>query len=53
MKIGEFEQSSQYPDDICFFFGSQGIYLRRHIVRAFEEAKTMLVPLLVIQGPPT
>jgi hypothetical protein len=46
MKIGEFEQSSAYPDDICFFFGSQGIYLHRHIVRAFEEAKQKLLPLL-------
>lgn len=46
LKIGDFEQSSQYQDDICFFFGSQGIYLNRHIVRAFEEAKSKLLPLL-------
>jgi hypothetical protein len=46
MKIGDFEQSSKYEDDICFFFGSHGIYLRRHIVRAFEEAKARLIPLL-------
>ncbi len=46
MKIGEFEQSSNYEDDICFFFGAQGIYMRRHILRAFEEAKGKLCPLL-------
>lgn len=46
LKIGEFEQSSKYDDDICFFFGSQGIYLNRHIIRAFEEAKSKLLPLL-------
>jgi hypothetical protein len=46
LKIGDFEQSSQYEDDVCFFFGSQGIYLNRHIVRAFEEAKGKLLPVL-------
>lgn len=42
----DFEQSSKYEDDICFFFGSHGIYLKRHIVRAFDEAKAQLIPLL-------
>ena len=46
LKIGDFEQSSEYPDDICFFFGSQGIYLQRHVVRAFNEAKAHLLPLV-------
>lgn len=46
MKIGNFEQASKYQDDICFFFGSHGIYMQRHIVRAFNEAKVKLVPLL-------
>lgn len=44
MKIGDFEQASKYDDDICFFFGSQEIYLKRHIIRAFEEAKDKLLP---------
>lgn len=56
LKIGDFEQSSQYQDDICFFFGSQGIYLKRHIVRAFEEAKGKLLPIISVnpsfQGTP-
>ncbi len=46
LKIGEFEQSSAYSDDICFFFGSQGIYLNRHVIRAFDEAKAYLLPLV-------
>ncbi|AXE29953.1 hypothetical protein DK842_08640 [Chromobacterium phragmitis] len=46
LKIGDFEQSSKYHDDICFFFGSQGIYLQRHVVRAFNEAKAHLLPLV-------
>ena len=46
LKIGDFEQASDYDDDVCFFFGSQKIYLKRHIMRAFEEAKRRLLPLL-------
>jgi len=45
-KIGDFEQTSNYSDDLCFFFGSQRIYLNRHIVRAFEEVKKNLLPIL-------
>ncbi len=39
LKIGDFEQKSLYQDDVCFFFGSKAIYLNRHIIRAFDEAK--------------
>jgi|SRR5438552_6368805 len=46
LKMPDFEQSNPYEDDTCFFFGSQRIFLRRHIVRAYEEAKGKLVPLL-------
>ncbi len=46
LKIGDFEQASAYNDDVCFFFGTHKIYLRRHIIRAFEEAKRKLLPLL-------
>jgi hypothetical protein len=46
LKMGEFEQSSPHQDDTCFFFGSQRILLRRHILRAFDEAKNKLAPLL-------
>lgn len=34
--------SCDYPDDVAFFFGQQRIYLKRHIIRAFEEVKQQL-----------
>ena len=46
LKYGNFEQTSDYDDDVCFFCGKQKIYLNRHIIRAFEEAKQKLLPLL-------
>ena len=46
LKIGDFEQASLYGDDVCFFFGSKGIYLKRHVIRAFEEARAKLEPLV-------
>jgi len=45
-KIGDVEIKSDYEDDICFFFGSQKLYLRRHIIRAYEDAKAKLLPLV-------
>ncbi|ATD60160.1 hypothetical protein CNX70_08115 [Janthinobacterium svalbardensis] len=48
LSIGDFVQASLYEDDICFFFGSHGIYLQRHVVRAFNEAKAKLQPLLAV-----
>jgi hypothetical protein len=46
MKVGGFAQYSNYKDDVCFFFGEQKVYLRRHIIKAFEEAKKNLLPLM-------
>jgi len=46
LKIGDVEIKSEYEDDICFFFGNQKLYLRRHIIRAYEEAKEKLLPLV-------
>ncbi len=34
--------SLDYEDDACFFSGEQKLYLKRHIVRAFEEARNFL-----------
>ncbi|HSF08397.1 MAG TPA: hypothetical protein VLA60_03225, partial [Nitrospirales bacterium] len=45
-KIGDVEIRSDFEDDVCFFFGSQKLYLRRHIRRAYEEAKGKLLPLV-------
>lgn len=33
---------SDYADDMCFFYGGQRLYFKRHIIRAFEEAKEAL-----------
>lgn len=37
---------SDYEDDVCFFFGVHKIYLRRHIIRAFQLARQNLLPFL-------
>ena len=46
MQIGNISISSDYDDDICFCFGEQKVYLNRHILRAFNEAKKKLLPLI-------
>jgi len=33
---------SEYDDDVCFFYGPHRLYLKRHIIRASEEAKAIL-----------
>ena len=42
MKIGELELNSEYEDDIAVFYGANRLYFKRHIIRAFEEAKDLL-----------
>ena len=39
-------QESYHADDTCFFYGSQKIYLNRHILPVIEQAKEKLLPLL-------
>ena len=39
-------QESYHSDDTCFFYGSQKIYLNRHILPTVEEARSKLLPLL-------
>lgn len=45
-QIDEHRQESLYDDDICFFFGMQHIYMKRHVIRAVDEAFAKLSPLL-------
>lgn len=45
ISYGEDSVGSDYEDDICFFFGKERIYLNRHIIRAFVEARAALLPL--------
>ena len=35
-----------YEDDVAYGFGNQRIYLKRHILRALDEAKQKLLPLM-------
>ena len=42
MKINDVEIGSDYEDDICFFYGNHKLYFKRHIIRAFNEAKEKL-----------
>jgi len=37
---------SEHEDDVAFFFGAQRLYLRRHLVRAYNEASASLRPHL-------
>jgi len=45
-QIGDCRQESSHADDVCFFFGMHRIYLKRHIIRAAEEARDKLSPLM-------
>jgi hypothetical protein len=44
MKTPQYTIESEYDDDVCFIFGAHRLYLRRHIVRNFQEAKAILMP---------
>ncbi len=46
IQVGDFIIESEYNDDIAFYYGKNRIYLKRHIIRAFNEACSSLEPLL-------
>ena len=46
MKIGDLELKADYPDDVAVFYGKNRLYLKRHIIRAFEQACATLLPLI-------
>ena len=51
IKTNDFESPKcDYEDDFMFICGPQRIYYHRHIVKAFEEAKTKLSPILAELG---
>ncbi len=39
LSAGGKKLTSDYQDDICFFFGDNKIYLKRHIVKCIREAE--------------
>ena len=45
-QLGNVSIESRYDDDVAFFFGPQRLYLRRHIIRAFDEARNNLMVVL-------
>jgi hypothetical protein len=45
-KIGNVELRSDYEDDIAYFYGKNRLYMNRHIIRAFKEARALLQPML-------
>jgi hypothetical protein len=49
-KIHDLELKSEYEDDTAVFFGTNRLYFKRHIVRAFNEAQSLLAPHLAHRG---
>ncbi len=39
-----FVLESDYDDDVCFFYGAHRLYIKRHIIRALQQARSVLVP---------
>jgi hypothetical protein len=50
LKMDDFEAKGEYADDIAVFYGRNRVYMRRHILRAFHQAKTQLQPFLSSHG---
>jgi len=46
MKIGDLELKNDYEDEIAVFYGKNRLYFKRHIVRAFNEARELIAPLI-------
>lgn len=44
--IGDLNLGSDYEDDTAVWFGTNRLYLGRHVIRAVEEAATLLKPLI-------
>jgi len=46
MRIGNIELKAEYEDDVAVFYGDNRLYFKRHIIRAFNEIKIQLLPLI-------
>jgi uncharacterized Fe-S cluster-containing protein len=46
MKMGDLDLKNDYEDDIAVFYGKNRLYFKRHIVRAFKEARELIEPLI-------
>jgi hypothetical protein len=48
--IDDHEIMSAYDDDTAVFFGTNRLYFKRHMMRAFDEVQTLLAPYLANRG---
>jgi hypothetical protein len=46
IRIAGMVVGGKYDDDVSFAYGGNRVYLKRHILRAFDEAKVLLEPFL-------
>lgn len=46
MKIDDLELKNEHDDDIAFFYGKNRLYLNRHIIRALNESRELIEPLI-------
>jgi hypothetical protein len=46
IRIAGMVVGGQYADDVCFAYGGNRVYLKRHILRSLNEAKMLLEPFL-------
>lgn len=44
LQTPQFTIESEYADDVCYIFGAHRLYLKRHIIRNFFEARAILMP---------
>jgi len=45
ISVGDKSLTSDYEDDICFFYGEKKIYIKRHIIRCLDESKKKIIEL--------
>jgi hypothetical protein len=50
LKMDDFEARGEYEDDIANFYGRNRVCMRRHDIRALEQAHAQLAPLLAARG---
>lgn len=48
ISIGDRKLVSDYEDDVCFFFGENKIYFRRHIIKCIQESEIKLRELYAV-----
>jgi hypothetical protein len=44
LQTSQYTIESEYGDDVCFLYGAHRLYLKRHIVRNFQEVVAVVMP---------